>query len=96
MRKSKNIGALWSRTSKDGLDYFSGVLNDLRGPFSIAVFANKEKKYENHPDYNIVVSYDDGKDETKEPKVASRPVVKAAPNEIEYPEEDINPDDIPF
>ena len=53
---NKIIGALWKR-EKDGKEYFSGVLNDLRGKINIAVFPNTFKENDNQPDMNIVISW---------------------------------------
>lgn len=52
----RKIGALWLRTSNDGKTFMSGVLNDLAGDISIAVFKNDRKEKDNQPDYNIVLS----------------------------------------
>ena len=53
---NKIIGVLWKR-EKDGKEYYSGVLNDLRGKINIAVFANTFKENDNQPDMNIVISW---------------------------------------
>ncbi|MCX6155267.1 MAG: hypothetical protein NT007_14020 [Candidatus Kapabacteria bacterium] len=63
---NKIIGALWKR-DKDGLEYLSGVLSDIRGEFNIAVFPNNFKNADNQPDYNIIIN------------VADRPVKEIAP-----------------
>jgi hypothetical protein len=59
---NKIIGVLWKR-EKDGKEYFSGVLNDLRGKINIAVFPNTWKEADNQPDMNIVISWSDFKSE---------------------------------
>jgi len=63
--KSHVIGALWNKTSKEGKQYFSGVLTDLRGSINIAVFANDKKEDgTNQPDYRIILSREIEKDAT--------------------------------
>lgn len=46
------IGALWSKTSNKGMNYFSGIINDKQ----IVIFKVKEKKSEKSPDYEIFLS----------------------------------------
>jgi len=53
---NRKIGALWSKKTKEGQDYYSGVISDLRGEIQIAVFRNDKKETENQPDYNILLS----------------------------------------
>jgi len=53
---SRQIGALWLRKSSNGIQYMSGVLNDLAGDIQIAIFKNDRKEKENQPDYRIVLS----------------------------------------
>jgi uncharacterized protein (DUF736 family) len=53
---SKKIGALWVRKTKDGMEYFSGVLDLLGEDINIAVFYNDKKEKDNQPDFNIVRS----------------------------------------
>ena len=52
----RKIGALWSKKTSEGQEYFSGVISDLRGEIQIVVFKNDEKGNENQPDYNILLS----------------------------------------
>ena len=52
------VGVLWKK-SKNGMDYFSGVLKDLHGTINIAVFPNNRKENDKQPDFNIVVSFND-------------------------------------
>ena len=59
---NKIIGALWQK-EKDGMTYFSGVLQDFRGDINIAVFPNNKKQAENQPDMNIVISFNAPKKE---------------------------------
>ena len=53
---NKKIGALWSKETTEGLEYFTGVISDLRGEIQIVVFKNDKKESENQPDYNILLS----------------------------------------
>ena len=70
------IGALWKR-EKDGMDYFSGVLNDFRGPINIAVFPNNRKEADNQPDMNIVISGSNSDEKKKNGKETSKPKRKS-------------------
>ncbi len=36
----RKIGALWSKKTSEGKDYFTGVISDLRGEIQIVVFKN--------------------------------------------------------
>ena len=58
------MGVLWKKQDKDGKPYLSGFLYDMRGDISIAIFQNERKDKENHPDYNIVISNGQKKDDT--------------------------------
>ena len=53
---SKKIGALWSKKTKDGAEYFTGVISDMRGDIQIVVFKKDSKQNENQPDYDILLS----------------------------------------
>ena len=56
-QKNDKIGALWSKTSKDGkTKYMSGVIEIDGMKYKIAVFVNGKKQEEKHPDFNIVLS----------------------------------------
>ena len=55
MPNKRKIGALWSKKTSDGKEYYSGAITDLRGDIPIVVFQN-EKKSENQPDYDILLS----------------------------------------
>ena len=68
MNKRK-IGALWSKKTEDGKEYFSGVISDLRGDIQIVIFKN-DKKSENQPDYDILLS---------EPKKEDEEIVSSIP-----------------
>ena len=66
--KNFEIGALWSRTSKDGKRYYSGSM-DLdklvqeygfeNGKISIVCFRNNYKKTDKHPDYKVLLRDED-------------------------------------
>ena len=51
----RKIGALWSKKTEEGKEYYGGVISDLRGDIQIVVFKN-DKKSENQPDYDILLS----------------------------------------
>ncbi len=51
----RRIGALWSKKTSEGKEYFTGVISDLRGDIQIVLFKN-DKKSENQPDYDILLS----------------------------------------
>ncbi len=53
---NRKIGALWSKKTTDGKEYFTGVISDLRGEIQIVVFKNDKKENENQPDYDILLS----------------------------------------
>jgi uncharacterized protein (DUF736 family) len=55
MANKRKSGALWSRKTEEGKEYYSGVISDLRGDIQIVVFMN-EKKTENQTDYDILLS----------------------------------------
>ena len=59
------IGVLWKK-EKDGKEYYSGVLNDLRGRINIAVFKNTKKAVDIHPDMNIVISWNNPSEKIEE------------------------------
>jgi uncharacterized protein (DUF736 family) len=53
---NKKIGALWSKKTKEGKEYFTGVISDLRGEIHIVAFRNDKKENENQPDHYILLS----------------------------------------
>lgn len=56
---SKQIGALWKHTAKQGNAgvFLRGILNlGALGDVPIAIFKNTRKTKENQPDYRIVLS----------------------------------------
>ena len=50
-----NKGAMWLRTSKNGIKYMSGTLNVNGTEYDIAMFKN-DKKSDKAPDYRITVT----------------------------------------
>ena len=53
--KAVRIGSLWNRTSEDGLHYKSGVVDfGPLGELHVALFWEKEKKSDKHPDYVMI------------------------------------------
>ena len=50
----EKIGALWSKTDKNGAKFFSGII----GGKSVIIFANKYKQASNHPDYLVYPGQD--------------------------------------
>ena len=104
---SRQIGALWLRKSSNGVQYMSGVLNDLAGDIQIAIFKNDRKEKENQPDYRIVLSE---KKEEAAPRTQEDSffgTAPAAPVNTGYPEdngfppapggdEEIRVENIPF
>ena len=53
---NRKIGALWSKKTSEGKEYFTGVISDLRGEIQIVVFRNDKKENPNQPDYDILLS----------------------------------------
>lgn len=50
--RAVRIGSLWNRTSEDGKNYKSGVMDfGPLGELHVALFRETEKKSEKHPDY---------------------------------------------
>jgi hypothetical protein len=83
MARSKKVGALWLKTSKDGKrKYFSGVINaGIFGDIQISILKNTFKEEDsNQPDYNILLV---------EPIAEQRPV----PEDEAHADPD---DDLPF
>ena len=65
----RKIGALWSKKTNDGREFFTGVISDLRGDIQIVAFKNG-KKTDNQPDYDILLS---------EPKKQDEEIVSSIP-----------------
>ena len=83
MARSKKVGALWLKTSKDGkTKYWSGVINaGIFGDIYISILRNTFKdKDTNQPDYNILLV---------EPMPEQKPEIEV--ESLENPD-----DDLPF
>ena len=57
---ANNLGALWTNTSKAGLEYYKGSINWKGDKIKIVVFANTKKdpndpEQERLPDYTILL-----------------------------------------
>lgn len=68
----KIVGALWKR-EKDGKEYFSGVIQDIRGDINIAAFPNNKKQTANQPDLNIVISFGEKTKKEKPAEIEDTP-----------------------
>lgn len=78
----KDLGVLWIKTSTKG-EYMTGTIELNGEKINIVCFKNTQKKEAKHPDWRILKSV---------PKEEARSE-NALPSR---PEEDINPDNIPF
>lgn len=54
--KENEIGALWSKESKAGQKYLSGVVEVNGVKQKIVIFKNNYKQEDKHPDYRILKS----------------------------------------
>ncbi len=52
----RKLGALWSKKISEGKEYFTGVINDLRGEIQIVIFRNDGKKNENQLEKSTALS----------------------------------------
>lgn len=51
------IGVAWKKIAKSsGKQYLSGILYDITGDISIAIFPNDKKQKDNQPDFQIILS----------------------------------------
>ena len=94
-----DIGALWER-EKNGKTYFSGTIKLENGSvLEIIAFPNDFKTKENQPDIRIYRREPYAGGETRSappPKREPAPAPKAEETGYTYPDEEINPEDIPF
>ena len=95
---AKNNGALWMRTAKSGLVYMSGILDISEGySVQISVFKNTDKQGK-QPDYNILL----GERVERKPRperggyTPPPQPFPPQPQQSQYPEDEINPNEIPF
>lgn len=87
-------GAVWEKTAASGLQYYSGhIVDDQGNKHYFAMFENDQQGNSARPKFNIVGNDQEQRQTTSTP--AKQPV-PAPTKGIEYPDEDINPDDIPF
>lgn len=93
---NRKIGALWTRTSKEGKKYLSGVLQDLSGDIRIAVFLNDRKEKDNEPDYNILLSEQKKEQTTNKPNDFLNNGEVAPGSPMGPAEEEVKVEDIPF
>jgi uncharacterized protein (DUF736 family) len=54
-KAEKPIGALWFKTGKSGVEYFTGDLELNGDVIRIKVFKNSYKDADNHPDWKIYI-----------------------------------------
>lgn len=97
MSKLTEIGALWKRTSKtNGEEYLSGSIQIDGKAIEIKVFTNKYKKADNHPDHRIMVDIPDDQPAPQPTEPTINQNDRSASVLPDYPEEPIDPHDIPF
>ena len=100
--QKKDIGVLWSKTGAKG-EYLSGTIELGGQKFKIIAFKNGYKKTEAQPDWRIFPQQErvateqetNRGPETTQPGNMGRATAQK-PSRIEYPEEEIDPSDIPF
>lgn len=97
--KEKDIGALWEKRTQKGAPMLTGQVTIRGEVIKIVVFKNGYKKEDRHPDWRIFLSTpredapqygsnDQGLADMRNPAHKS--------SGIEYPAEEIDPNDIPF
>lgn len=79
--RPKEIGALWVKTSKNGNQYMSGVVEIDGVKHQIVCFSNKKQK-PNQPDYRILPS--EPRDNTKAPVATSEVVGEVRVEDIPF------------
>ncbi len=93
----KDIGAAWERVSSRGTQYLNIQLELDGRKIRLVAFKNGYKEKDNQPDWKIYP------DDDREPQAAAQspaaapkaPAVEPATS-FTYPEENIDPEDIPF
>jgi len=83
-KNDNEVGALWTRETKNGTEYFAGVVRVNGAEQKVVVFKNNYKKTEKQPDYNILAKSEGGQSSGS----AHEQKVQAA--------EDVFGDDVPF
>lgn len=105
--KEKDIGALWEKRTQKGAPFFSGTITVNGETVKFVAFKNGYKKEEKHPDFRLFLSKPGGESRpqygdndqalAETPNPASRGMGPGyMSGGIEYPKEDIDPNDIPF
>ena len=87
--KENELGALWVRKGPKG-DYMTGTLTINGVAVEIVCFLNKFKKEARHPDWRILRA----QPRQEQPKQQNRPPERE--DFAQSPDDEINPDDIPF
>jgi len=54
--KMTELGAFWKKTAKSGIEFMTGVITINGVKTDAVVFANKDKKVENQPDWRMYLS----------------------------------------
>lgn len=94
MSSLNEIGALWKRTGAKG-EYFTGTVTINGQAIELRVFKNDYKKMDKHPDFKVFLSVpDDQPAPPTEPTISHND--RSASVLPDYPEEQIDPNDIPF
>lgn len=95
MSDLKEVGALWSRT-KGEKTYYTGNININGTVIELRVFKNDYKKSDKHPDLKVFITApDDQPAPQHEPTID---ITNPRNQSVlpEYPDEPIDPSDIPF
>jgi len=54
--QKKSDGAFWKKVAKSGNEYYSGHITIQGEKIYLAMFPNKNKKTDKHPDFDIKIS----------------------------------------
>jgi uncharacterized protein (DUF736 family) len=98
--KENELGALWIKHSDTG-EYMTGSITIDGKVTPIVCFLNRHKKEAKHPDWRILKSQPRGErspapEENRERLNSLDSKGRDPEPRIEYPEEEIDPNDIPF
>lgn len=92
MASKQKVGAFWKRTGKtSGKEFYSGKIEVDGIEIDVVMFPNGYKKENKHPDL-IVYRQEDQNYQQNDVNEA----VNDRNNYPDYPEDEIDPDDIPF
>lgn len=104
--KEKDIGALWEKRTQKGAPFYSGSITVNGEQIRFVAFKNGYKKEDKHPDFRLFPAKQvDGYQKTAQqqtysptgdPELDNYVPQNTGSHGIEYPKDDINPDDIPF